>query len=299
MIQYENCSSICPSPFYNYIFKNVYFNNLKLYEPPAELPKGIKGHKRGRKKVEKISLINNNAIEQHSIDLPFHNGKYEGFPLQSAFLREQSKFQIRDRSIRYVDQRNWILGYNSLHNIELFVFLPLIQISLNQEVIVDNLFKEYKTKKNEVLPHSLFCKQLFIWPEVISIGRDNHIFNDGNNADADDQQSLLKVPKFLINPRCGNKLAINEHVKPIETEYKKDKNDMYTDRYFFMFYDSHGTLIYLRTLPRLNQILPVEPFNFTIPEGCIWRNLPQNSHRKFSELHQLSDISWILKDIMP
>ncbi len=243
------------SPFYSYLLKDVYFSGLKYYE-----------HAFDKRNIDKFNLARH--ISLTSVPLSKNNKVFQGLPIPPKLRK----------SISLLNEKHphWILAYHDLDELAMFILFPS-ELNTEPEDLVkadrdlDRL--KYQEPKLKPHPHSFVVDRLYIWPHKIFIKPDQKVRETKKAGDA----WLFDVPQMFLR---REEVFIQDYK---EVSYKLDKNsakeiletmtdvDLAKNKYFNVFYDVSGFIIYLRSNFYFRKDYRI-PDVFFEPKGCKWKN---------------------------
>ncbi len=243
------------SPFYSYLLKDICFSGLKYY-----------AHASDRRNIDKYNLADH--ISLTSVPLSKNNNVFQGLPIPQNLRKNISLLKK--------PHPHWILAYHDLDELALFVLFPSEPNTEAEDLVkadrdLDRLkYQETKLKKH---PHSFVVDRLYIWPHKIIIKLDHKL----RNTDKAGESLVFDVPQIFLS---REEVSIQDYK---EVSYKTNRNsakeiieimtdvDLVKKKYFNLFYDDNGFIIYLRSKLYIRKD-PRIPDVFYEPKGCKWKN---------------------------
>ena len=243
------------SPFYSYLLKDVCFSGLKYY-----------AHAFDKRNIDKCNLADH--ISLTSVHLSKNNNVFQGLPIPPK-LRKNISLLKEPHS-------HWILSYHDLDELALFVLFPSEPNTEPADLVkADRDLGRLKYEETELKthPHSFVVDRLYIWPHKIFIKPDHKIGETEKGKEAlvfDVPQIFLRREEVLIQDYKEVSYKLNGKSTKEILETMTDV-DLAKNKYFNVFYDVNGFIIYLRSNLYIRKD-PRIPDVFFEPKGCKWKN---------------------------
>lgn len=243
------------SPFYSYLLKDVYFSGLKYY-----------AHGFDKRNIDKFNLADH--ISLTSVPLSKNNDVFQGLPIPPKLKKSVSLLNEK--------HPHWILAYHDIDELALFVLFPSEPNTESEDLVkadrdLDRL--KYQETKLKTHPHSFVVDRLYIWPHKIFIKLDHKLRKTEKVGEAlvfDVPQIFLSREEVLIPDYKQVSYKLDRYSAKEILEIMADV-DLAKNKYFNVFYDDNGFIIYLRSnlYFRKNHRFPDVFFE---PKGCKWKN---------------------------